>query len=139
MNLPGPDWLLAGYHKSGLEQASAPVLIGMNGQKHLQASLKDSIDSLIFCMGRDEKVSWPLTVELDQKRLNHSGRDGEPPSRDDSPGEKEMRIPFQPLPEFGARDSTSGSVSCKNEEITKYVLFSNSNCVSWGFKMDRRY
>lgn len=48
MNLPGPDWLLAGYHKSGLEQASAPVLIGMNGQKHLQASLKDSIDSLIF-------------------------------------------------------------------------------------------
>ena len=42
----------AGYHNDGLTQASAPLNVGMNGQKHLQVTLQDSIRSLIFAWDR---------------------------------------------------------------------------------------
>ena len=38
----------AGYHQSGLVQAAKPIALGLNGQKHLELSVHDNVQALIF-------------------------------------------------------------------------------------------
>lgn len=78
--------LRAGYHEDGLLQASKPMVIGVNGQKHLEVSIMDNINALLFAWQEMHKyerllrwawVSRGLLSEQEMRALHPNLSDDE--------------------------------------------------------------
>lgn len=88
-----------GYTECGLQQAEKPVLLGVNGQKHVEVKLEDSIKALIWgwqqMAGYHKLLRWAWVsrglVTKEEMALLHGGKceeyaDGESPWPEVVPG-----------------------------------------------------
>lgn len=90
-----------GYHEDGLVQASQPIELGMNGQRHLQVTVNDNVSSLIYAWQQMQpykrllRWAWTsrgLVTEAEMMEL-HPGLSKE----DLHSGDADAGIPFKEL------------------------------------------